>query len=60
MSNPAPIGKMQTVSPEYSDSATADVTVENIIRGDEAWKLIQAANMFNEAPENGYEYLLAK
>ncbi len=61
MSNPAPIGTKQTVTfKSLLDSFTADVTVNEVIRGDEAWKLIQEANMFNSEAGTGYEYILAK
>jgi hypothetical protein len=41
---------------EYS----ANFTVKEIIRGDSAWELVKNANMFNKAPETGYDYLIAK
>jgi hypothetical protein len=37
-----------------------DVQVLEILRGDEAWQVIQAANEFNEPAPEGMEYLLAK
>lgn len=37
-----------------------DVQVIEVKRGEEAWKDIQAANMFNETPPEGMEYLLVK
>ena len=36
------------------------ITLVNYLRGDQAWSLIQAANMFNDPPEAGYEYILAR
>ena len=35
-------------------------TVGNIVRGDEAWQLLQAANFLNEPPPEGSEYLLVQ
>jgi hypothetical protein len=37
-----------------------DVQVVEVKRGEEAWKDLQAANMFNEAAPEGMEYLLVK
>jgi hypothetical protein len=48
-------------------STSGDGTVYNsvfilsdIIRDDKAWKMIYAANSYNDKPAEGYEYLLAK
>lgn len=59
--SPAPIGK--TVRAEWSDrkgSYTADIALKEIVRGYEAWHLIKETNRFNDPPEEGYEYILAK
>jgi hypothetical protein len=37
-----------------------DVQVLEVIRGDEAWQAIQAANQFNEPALEGWEYILVK
>lgn len=37
-----------------------DVQVQEVIRGEEAWHLIQAANQFNDPPPEAMEYLLVK
>lgn len=37
-----------------------DVQVLEFIRGEQAWVAIQAANMFNEPPPDGMEYVLIK
>lgn len=37
-----------------------EVQVIDVFRGAEAWKVIQAANMFNEEAPDGMEYLLIK
>lgn len=37
-----------------------EISVLDVIRGADAWNMIQAANEFNEAPQTGFEYVLAK
>lgn len=68
--NPAPLNTVQTysrvtdnsifdtssINPDYS----ATIRIVETIRGDKAWNKIKAANMFNEKPAEGYEYILAK
>lgn len=39
---------------------TGQVYISQVIRGEEAWKMIQSANTFNDEPKAGFEYLLAK
>lgn len=41
-------------------TATGSITVEEVVRGKEAWEQIYATNRFNKAPHKGYEYILAK
>lgn len=61
MSNPAPIGTMQTVTVDnYFDKYTMEIKVLESIRGSKAAELIKEANMFNEEPLDGYEYILVK
>jgi len=58
-----PIGLSRNNPFPASDMASLtnwDVQVLEIKRGEDAWKDIQAANMFNEAPPAGMEYLLIK
>ncbi|SFM56368.1 Copper amine oxidase N-terminal domain-containing protein [Paenibacillus sp. 1_12] len=60
-SNPETVGKkvdfmVNDISNEYS----GNLSVDQVIRGEEAWKMIVSANKFNSAPKEGYEYLLAK
>ncbi|BFH16589.1 stalk domain-containing protein [Paenibacillus melissococcoides] len=43
-----------------AETATGSITVEEIVRGKEAWEQMYAANRFNKAPRKGYEYILAK
>lgn len=59
--NPASIGTtLTTVVDEFTTKYTFKVTLLDIIRGQEAWDMIQKANMFNQQPKQGKEYLLAK
>jgi hypothetical protein len=37
-----------------------EVTVTDVIRGDEAWQMIQEANQFNDPPQEGMQYVLVK
>ena len=51
--NPFPPGEMHT-TPNW------DIQVIESIRGEEAWQMIQAANSFNDPPNEGQEYILIK
>ena len=35
------------------------ITLTDLIRGNQVWQLIKDANMFNDPPEPGFEYILA-
>ena len=65
-SNPAPIGTAQTVTLSTNDADwniinyTANVVVNEVYRGNEAWELLKNANMFNSEPDEGKEYILIK
>lgn len=61
--NPAPIGSSLTFEEEDDwsyDDYKVKVTLVEIIRGSQAWTLIEDANMFNDPPHPGNEYILAK
>jgi len=59
--NPAPINTPQSINiSNYLEEYTATVTVLEVIGGDNAWKKIQDANMFNGAPSDGKKYVLVK
>jgi len=45
---------------ESSNDYEVRVTLIDLIRGDEAWQMIHDANMFNDPPGAGFEYILAK
>ena len=60
-SNPAPLNTTQVIEAEdFLQKYKVEMSVKEIIRGEEAWKLVQEANMFNGPAPEGYEYLLAK
>ncbi len=59
--NPAPIGTAQTFSySSYLEDYTATCVIKSCIRGDRAWEKIEAANMYNDEPNEGMEYILAE
>ncbi|HYE80642.1 MAG TPA: copper amine oxidase [Clostridia bacterium] len=61
ISNPAELNKPLTISySDFIDTYTAEVTVKNVVRGDEAWKMLLAENKFNSPAPEGHEYILAK
>ncbi|WP_308638975.1 stalk domain-containing protein [Paenibacillus silvisoli] len=60
-SKPAPLGtEVNFKVDDYSDKYTVAVTLEEVIRGDEAWRMISNENMFNDPAPEGFEYMLAK
>lgn len=60
-SNPAAIGTKQSFEKEnVIEKYSGSVSVDEVIRGEEAWAIVSEANRFNSAPAEGYEYLLAK
>lgn len=65
-SNPLPFGDTITVKENiYDDSFNAyassfEITLLEVIRGEEAWKVIEKENPYNETAEEGYEYVLVK
>lgn len=61
-SDPAQINTSLTTNFGYSWDRTikARVTLLNVQRGESAWNKVKEANMFNEEPEEGKEYLLTK
>ncbi|WP_068673379.1 hypothetical protein [Oceanobacillus sp. Castelsardo] len=64
--NPVPLQKTATVSDElYDDEGNAyaikfDLTVTEVLRGDEAYQKLVSMNEFNEKAPEGYEWVLAK
>jgi hypothetical protein len=65
-SNPIPFQSTATVDDEmYDDKGEAypikfDLTVVEVVRGEDAYQLLLGMNQFNEAAPEGYEWVLAK
>lgn len=60
-SNPAPINTAQVIQVDnILQKYKVEMSVKDIIRGEEAWQLVKDANKFNDPAPEGYEYLLAK
>jgi len=61
-SNPVKLGDEVKVTTTNWDKTVYNTTfiLSNIIRGNEAWKMIYSANMFNDEPVEGFEYMLVK
>ena len=56
--NPYPIGTSASLT--YDDKVEFDFTVLEVIRGEEAWQRVSAANRYNDAAPSGTEYVMAK
>ncbi len=60
-SNPAPVGtSVKFAKKDIFDDYEVALSVDQVIRGDEAWTMILAANAYNDAPIEGHEYILVK
>lgn len=60
---PPPVGLSRSNPYPRSEPISApnwDLKVLEVVRGDEAWKAIRAANQFNDPAPEGMEYLLVK
>jgi len=53
-------GSTGSVSSYGGNDYHVRITLTDLIRGSQAWQLIYDANMFNDPPEPGFEYILAK
>lgn len=61
LTKPVDMNVSQTVEVNGFDSNySAEVTVEQVIRGAQALTMVKNANELNGPPKSGYEYLLAK
>ena len=59
--NPAKVGDTITVEIDsYAGTGTLEITLSEVVSGDEAWTMIVNENQFNDAPGEGNEYILAK
>jgi len=64
-SNPVKMGEagiinVSSLSGNKRVNYQVSITVKSVIRGDEAWNLIEKENMFNDPPPEGKEYMLVK
>ena len=50
--NPLPMGE-SLITPEG-----IEITVVNLIKGNQAWEIIHEANMFNDPPASGMQYII--
>jgi len=57
------IGKERNNPALLSEKVTTDnweISIVEVIRGDEAWNMALAANQYNDPPEDGFEYIAVK
>ena len=61
-SNPVRLGdEVNVISTDWDNTVyNMRFRLNNIIRGNKAWKMIYDANMFNKEPIKGFEYMLVK
>ncbi len=60
LTNPVSIDKSLETTLGITQLVTAEYTVLEVIRGETAWNKIKTANKFNDASEEGKEYILVK
>jgi hypothetical protein len=53
--DPVPVGGSVQIS---DDGVTIEATIVDLLRGTEAWSLIQETNQFNDPAPEGFEYLM--
>ena len=64
--NPAPKGQTLTGIIECGEGYTSHelydmkITLEEVVRGEEAWKRVKQASVSNKPPDSGSEYVLAR
>lgn len=60
--NPAGLNETFTVTRDslFSGIFTYEIEMVDVLSGEEAWRMVEAANMFNSEPDPGMEYILAK
>jgi len=61
-SNPAKLNQTVTFNgmAEIFDKYVVELTVTEVLRGEEAWDLVKSGNQFNSKPEEGKEYMLVR
>jgi hypothetical protein len=60
---PTDAGKDRSAPAPRSEKIITDdweLSILDVIRGDEAWKMAQEANQFNDPPQEGFEYIAVK
>jgi hypothetical protein len=60
---PTDLGKERNSPAPYGEKVITEdweVAIIEVVRGDDAWKLVQEANQFNEPPTEGMEYIAVK
>ncbi|MBI3623966.1 hypothetical protein HY212_07860 [Candidatus Pacearchaeota archaeon] len=58
--NPTTFNNSLKTTLGVSQIVTAEYTLLSLIRGEEAWKIIEKENQFNSPPSEGKEYILVK
>lgn len=60
--NPAGLNERFTVSKDdlFVGQVVFEIEMVELISGEEAWDIVRNANQFNDRPEDGKEYILAK
>ncbi len=60
--NPAGLNEAFTVHKDdiFVGKVTFELEMVELISGDEAWNMVREANPYNDEPEDGKEYILAK
>lgn len=58
-SNPAELGETLPISvKDVFDDYSGTLSITQVIRGEQAWKMVQEIEPLNEEPKPGYEYLM--
>lgn len=58
-SNPAELGETLPISvKDVFDDYSGNLSITQVIRGEQAWKMVQEIEPLNEEPKPGYEYLM--
>lgn len=60
--NPIPVGETATFDgmENLFYNYKVELTVTDVVRGDDAWAIVKKGNQFNKKPESGKEYILVK
>ncbi len=60
--SPSGIGDRLTIQGDdiFVGAFTIELELLSLVSGDDAWQMVREANMYNDPPEEGMEYILAK